>query len=111
MPLKTSAAIRKMHQGKQARAKVKDIKKEGPYLALMAGQIAAMAQLTKGLSPVKEKEGMKDPKDWKEWSEDMEKLALDLAAAAKKGNAATVQTIANKLNSNCTKCHKIFKPD
>jgi len=91
------------------RAKVKDIKKEGPGIALMADQIAAIAQLTHELPPIKEKEGEKDPKDWKKWSEEMRKIALDLAAAAKQGNAAKVQTVAKKLDDNCTACHKIFK--
>jgi cytochrome c556 len=86
-----------------------DLKKQGPEIALMAAQIAATAQLTDELPPVKQKEGDKDPKEWKKWSEDMRKFALELAAAAKKGDAAEVKKAAKRLDDNCTACHKIFK--
>jgi hypothetical protein len=86
-----------------------DLKKQGSEIALMAAQIAATAQLTEELPPVKQKEGDKDPREWKKWSEDMRKFALDLVAAAKKGDAAEVKKAAKRLDDNCTACHKIFK--
>jgi hypothetical protein len=93
-----------------ARTKVKDIKKEGADLAAMAEQIAAIGLLTHDVPPIKEDEGKKKVSDWNEWSGDMTKIALDLAAAAKQGNANAVQMVSKKLNANCTKCHDIFKP-
>jgi hypothetical protein len=94
---------------RKTKLKDSDMKKQGPGIALMANQIAAIAQLTDELPPVKQKEGEKDPKEWKKWSEDMQKIALELAAAAKQGNAAKVHIVAKKLDDNCTACHKIFK--
>jgi hypothetical protein len=93
-----------------ARTKVKDIKKEGPDLATMAEQIAAIAQLNHDVPAIKEDEGKKKVSDWNEWTADMRTIALDLAGAAKKANANDVQKISKKLQANCTKCHDIFKP-
>jgi hypothetical protein len=41
----------------------------------------------------------------------MRQHALDLAKAARKKDAAAVFDMAQKLNSNCTNCHGVFKPE
>jgi hypothetical protein len=92
-----------------AKTGVRDIKKEGPDIALMAKEVAAIAQLAEGMCPVEMKEGDKDPKEWVDWSQQMRKIALDLAAAAKKGDANQVKTLSKKLDNNCVACHKPFK--
>ncbi len=86
------------------------MKKESADLALMADKVAALAQLTEAWTPTKD-EGKKKKADWKNWAQDMRTNSLDLAKAAKKGDAAAVHTAAQKLNTTCNQCHGVFKPE
>jgi hypothetical protein len=86
------------------------MKAQSKELALVADKIAALAQANYEWAPEK-KEGKKDPKDWRDWSIEMRDQALDLAKAARQGNAAQVSNGVKKLNSTCNKCHGVFKPE
>jgi hypothetical protein len=86
------------------------IKVEAGDLALMADKVAAIANLTHAWAP-KNDNGKKKRQDWLDWSLEMRQHALDLAKAARKKDAAAVFDMAQKLNSNCTNCHGVFKPE
>jgi hypothetical protein len=77
-------------------------------LAKAAYVAAAIAEVALTKTPEK-KEKDKDPKDWKNWAEGMRQGALDLASAAKAKNPADVQKAAEKMDSNCKSCHKVFR--
>ena len=86
------------------------VAKEAPDIALMADKVAVLAQLNYEFAPEKD-EGMKKVKDWKEWSVEMRQTALELAEAARKADAQKIFAASQKVNSNCNKCHGIFKPE
>ena len=77
-------------------------------LAKAAYVAAAIAEVALIKTPEK-KEKDKDPKDWKNWAEGMRQGALDLASASKAKNSADVQKAAEKMDSNCKSCHKVFR--
>jgi hypothetical protein len=88
---------------------VAQMKKEAAELALLGNKTAVIAQLAHEWAPTKE--GKKDPKDWRELSVEMRDAAVELSKAAKEGSADKVFESAKKLNSTCTRCHKIFKQE
>jgi hypothetical protein len=88
----------------------KTFDKETTDLALLADQVAAVANLNYQFAPA-QANGKKNPTDWKDWTLEMRGVALDLAAAAKKKNIDAVLNEAQKLNSVCNKCHGVFKPE
>jgi hypothetical protein len=114
--LQTNARLRGNLNGIED--KIKDLGRKAPKNAaaeaadihLMAKEVAAIANLSYVFAPEKD-EGKKKVRDWKDWSVENQKAALDLAAAARKKNAAAIQNMAAKLNSVCNKCHGVFKPD
>ncbi|MCI0684408.1 MAG: hypothetical protein L0Y71_20040 [Gemmataceae bacterium] len=53
--------------------------------------------------------GKKTRKDWMAWSDDMVKIGLQFAAAAKAKGPADVKTAAAKLNNACNSCHTVFR--
>jgi hypothetical protein len=83
---------------------------EAKDLVLLAYKIAAIANLTHAWAP-KNDNGKKKRQDWLDWSQEMRQHALDLAQAARKKDAAGVNEMAQKLNSNCNNCHGVFKPE
>jgi hypothetical protein len=99
--------VRKLARRKLTPAQLKN---QAAELALLGDKIAALAQVNDEWVPEK-KEGKRDPKDWLAWSKDMQTQALDLAAAARKGNANAVFMASTKLNATCNRCHFVFKPD
>lgn len=75
-------------------------------LVLTAYQTAVTARLTKDH---KVDGGDKAQARWGSLSQEMEKAALDLAAAAKGQNGMEAYTALNKLNASCNKCHEEFR--
>ncbi len=93
--------------GKKAPTK-EVLAKDADALEQMARRVAAIGAVTLAKAPAK-KVGNKDPKDWKEQSEEMTKLALDLAKAVKSKEPKAVKDAASKLNATCTNCHGTFR--
>lgn len=69
---------------------------------------ALIGELTEALAPDKD-EGKKKKKDWVGWSEDMRKLGVDVAEAAKSKKDKELKTALGKLNGKCTACHDVFR--
>jgi cytochrome c556 len=86
-----------------------EVANEAPAIERAAYVAAAIAMVIHDKCPVDSKQGNKDPADWKKWSDDMEKQAMALAAAAKAKNAATIQKVAGHLDEVCKSCHVPFK--
>ena len=91
----------------------KQLSDESAALAELGYNTAAIAQVALAKTPDKD-EGKKKKKDWIALSDDMIQGGLQLAAAAKEKNAAGVQKAAikldrSKMESNCNKCHDIFR--
>lgn len=80
-------------------------------LSRMSYLAAAVALSITDKCPVAKKMGNKNPADWKQWSEDMQKSAIELAAAAKDKKVNEVKTAAKKLNNSCVSCHSPFRQD
>jgi hypothetical protein len=85
------------------------MKKEAEELSLMAYKVAVIGQLSEDWTPKVKNRGKKNQENWATYSSEMRKLALDLAMVAKKGDAKKVFEAAEKLNTNCSACHAIFK--
>jgi cytochrome c' len=83
--------------------------KEAKAIERAAYVAAGIGQLIIDKCPVAVKTGVKDPADWKKWSEDMAKQGLELAEAAKAGDAAAIKTKASNLDATCKACHSPFK--
>jgi Cytochrome C' len=83
--------------------------KEGADLAKAAYIMAAIAEVSKTMCPVKKKTGDKDPKEWEKWNDEMSKYSRDLAKAAQAKNANQIKDAAAKLNSSCNSCHGVFR--
>jgi hypothetical protein len=79
------------------------LKKEGEAISQMAHRVAAIAEITKQLSP------KKDKKLWDEFTESMRESADELAKAVKDNSPAEVKTAASKLNASCNNCHSKFR--
>lgn len=61
-------------------------------------------------SPVKVKQGNKDPRDWEKFSVTLRDSALDLAKVIRdKQPAANVRAAARKVEAACNSCHEIFR--
>jgi hypothetical protein len=84
------------------------IKKEAKELELLAYRTSVMGALTYLYAPPT-KMGPKDPDDWRRFSLAMRDSAVDLAAAAAKGDSAAVFRAGNALNSSCSQCHSEFR--
>lgn len=85
-----------------------EVKKQAADIAQAAYITAAIGYATDGHKPAK-KIGDKDPKEWEEFTQAMKKEAMNLAAAAKKGDPMAIKNAAAKLNSSCNNCHGIFR--
>jgi hypothetical protein len=83
------------------------MKKEAKELELLAYRTAVLGALTYNYAPPKA--GKKDPELWRQYSLKMRDLSVDLAAAAQKGDPATVLKVSSNLYASCTQCHGTFK--
>jgi len=92
----------------QAAPTKKELDESSGDLAKAAYVAAAIAEVALVKAPDK-KEKDKDPKDWKNWAEGLRRGALDLADASKAKNVAGVQKAAEKMDSSCKSCHKVFR--
>jgi hypothetical protein len=87
-----------------------DLKKQADELVLLAYKTATVAQSALDWGPnIVNAGAKKNQENWLKWAEEMRKHALELAAAAKKGNANAVFAAAGKLDATCARCHKVFK--
>lgn len=86
----------------------KELDESSGDLAKAAYVAAAIAEVALTKIPEK-KEKDKDPKDWKTWAEDLRQGALELADASKAKKPALVQKAAEKMDSSCKSCHKVFR--
>ena len=78
--------------------------------AEVGGRTAAIGHLSESLAPAGTT-GAK-AKQWTEWSKEMKDLGTKLATEAAKDKAADkkkVTELLNKLEKNCTDCHKVFR--
>lgn len=82
---------------------------QAPAIEQAAYVAAAIAMIVRDKCPVQAKEGNKDPKEWVTWSDEMGKVSMELAAAAKAKNAAGIQKAADRLDATCKSCHAPFK--
>jgi hypothetical protein len=88
----------------------KTLAKAKDELIPVAYRTAVIGSITYQYAP-NAKQGMKDPEDWRRWSLDMRDRALDLAAAVSKDDIKEVKEAATRLNTTCTQCHGIFRPN
>ena len=98
-------------QGLGKRVMAAELKSNGPALERAAYITAAIAEIAQYKCPVKQKTGMKDPKQWTAWTEEMRDSALDLAKAVKAGDGMAVKKAATKLDGTCRNCHGVFRDD
>jgi hypothetical protein len=84
------------------------IKKEAKELELLGYRTSVVGALTYLYAPPT-KMGPKDPDDWRRFSLAMRDSAVDMAAAAAKGDVAAVFRAGNALNSSCSQCHSEFR--
>lgn len=76
----------------------------------VGGRSAAIAHLSESLAPAGTS-GAK-AKQWTDWSKEMKDLGTKLASEAAKDKTADkkkVTELLNKLEKNCTDCHKVFR--
>jgi hypothetical protein len=92
----------------QAAPTKKELDESSADLTKAAYVAAAIAEVAMVKTPEK-KEKDKDPKEWKKWAEEMRAGALELADASKAKKPAGVQKAAEKMDSNCKSCHKVFR--
>jgi hypothetical protein len=88
----------------------KEVDEYSGDLARAAYVAAAIAEVAIVKTPDK-KEKDKDPKDWKTWAEAMRQGSLELASAAKAKKPADVKKAAEKMDTNCKSCHKVFRDE
>jgi hypothetical protein len=81
------------------------LEKESNELALLGYKIAVDGELTGTFASSKKG----DAREWLKYSEEQRDTATQLAEAAKKKDAAAVQTAAEALDKSCTQCHKKFR--
>ena len=82
--------------------KIADIKDD----LIKAGEISrAIAEITEHYAP------KKGADEWQKYTKEMKKGAVDLIAAAKGGNAASIKKAAGNLSGSCTDCHAKFRND
>jgi cytochrome c556 len=86
------------------------INKESAALTEMGYRIAAIAEVAHAKPPEKE-DAKKKKKDWMEWSGNMQKIALELASAAKAKKPAEIKKFTAELNSTCNACHGVFRDE
>ncbi|HMC66825.1 MAG TPA: cytochrome c [Gemmataceae bacterium] len=86
----------------------KELEAEAAALERMAYIAAAIGEVAHA-KPQGNGNGKKKKKDWLTWSQEMNEAALELAAAAKKKDAAAIKTAASKVEAKCTSCHDVFK--
>jgi hypothetical protein len=86
----------------------KELDESSADLAKAAYVTAAIAEVALIKTPEK-KEKDKDPKDWKTWAEGLKKGSMELADASKAKKPADVQKAAEKMDSSCKSCHKVFR--
>ncbi len=88
----------------------KQLADEAPALERMGWNVAAIGEICLAKPPEKDT-GKKKVKDWVKWSEDLREAGAALATAAKDKNAQALQKAADKVNTNCNKCHDVFRYD
>ena len=81
---------------------------EGPDIKKMAYITLAIADVTLAAAPKKD-DGKKKVKDWVKWTEEMRHAAMQLAAAAEKGDSKAVQNTSKNLDGSCTSCHEVYR--
>jgi hypothetical protein len=99
--------VRELARKKPAPATLAKAKDE---LVPLAYRLAVVGSITHQYAP-NAKQGEKDPEDWRRWSINMRDAAVELAEAAKKGDVEEVNKAATRLNTSCTQCHGIFRPN
>jgi hypothetical protein len=87
----------------------KELDESSADLARAAYVAAAIAEVA--LTQTDEKAKGKNPKDWKNWAEGMRQGAIELADAAKAKKPADVKKAAEKMDTNCKSCHKVFRDE
>ncbi len=85
----------------------KELEESSADLARAAYVAAAIAEVA--LVQTEEKAKGKSPKDWRSWAEGMRQGAIELADAAKAKNPTDVKKAAEKMDTNCKSCHKVFR--
>ena len=88
-----------------------EVTKNADDLLKAAQATAVIAELTPHWGPAKDLPGGKTQAKWKALTKDMKEGSADLVAAAKAKDDKAVATAAQKLNSSCAECHKIFRDD
>ncbi len=86
----------------------KELDESSGDLAKAAYVAAAIAEVALTKAPEK-KEKDKDPKDWRTWAEGVRQGAIELADAAKAKKPADVKKAAEKMDTSCKSCHKVFR--
>jgi hypothetical protein len=92
----------------QRAPKAADVKKIAPELEKLAYKTAVSAEVIDAYAPRRASE-KRDPKIWHTTAGNMRAAALDLAEAAKKQDADSIQKAADKLSRSCVECHKVFQ--
>lgn len=87
----------------------RDLVAQAAEIEKAAYVMAAIAEVSVHLCPVKKKQDKQDPEKWKEWCEGMKKEALELAKAAKAKDPMAVKKVASDLRGQCTECHNAFR--
>jgi len=93
------------HRGKLSPEQYKEI-------VPMTYQMNIIGQYAEALAPERD-EGPKKRADWVRWAQEMQRLTLEAAkaASAAKPDDKAVKDLLNKIDANCTSCHKVFRID
>jgi hypothetical protein len=83
--------------------------KQADALEITGYRIAALSEVSLARGWTEAETGEKTKKAWTDHTEQMRDLGLAFAKAAAARNAKDIKTAADKLNTNCNRCHKIFK--
>lgn len=86
------------------------LKEEASAIAKLAYEIAAVNELTIAHTPDKDM-GQAKKKTWIDTAKDLQTAALELATAAesKSADPKLVQKAANRVDTNCQKCHSEWR--
>jgi len=89
--------------------KVRNLDANAVTYEKMGHILAAIAEATAEMCPVKTKVGEKDPKNWEFWSRDFKAGAKAPAEGAKKKDPEKVHTAAKTIMAACNECHAAFR--
>jgi hypothetical protein len=71
--------------------------------------VAALAELSLAKGYSEKEKGMRTEEAWTKHSEEMRTLGVAFAKAAASKMPKEIRSAADKLNTNCNRCHSIFK--